>query len=417
VAIIGLGYVGLPLAIEFAKKRSVIGYDINEERIVQLKAGVDSTNETEKDGLITAEKLLLTSDPSKLIDVNIYIVTVPTPVDHLNKPDLTYLLLASQTVGEFLKKDDIVVYESTVYPGCTEEQCVPILEKISGLKYNQDFFCGYSPERVNPGDKDHRISNIMKITSGSTPQTAEIVDGLYAEIVSAGTHRTSSIKIAEAAKVIENTQRDLNISLINELAIIFRELNIDTEEVLNAAGTKWNFLPFKPGLVGGHCIGVDPYYLTYKAQQIGYEPQVILAGRRMNDSMGGFVAAQLIEELVKHQIEIVGANILIMGFSFKENCPDVRNTRVITVIEDLSDRGCSIDVFDPCVNSLEVYKEYGINLIDETSLRVYDALILAVAHDEFRRLSSEEIQKLLKPVNVIYDLKHILPRELVTIRL
>jgi UDP-N-acetyl-D-galactosamine dehydrogenase len=417
VAIIGLGYVGLPLAIEFAKKRSVIGYDINEERIVQLKAGVDSTNETERDGLITAEKLVLTSDPSKLIDANIYIVTVPTPVDHLNKPDLTYLFLASETVGKFLKKDDIVVYESTVYPGCTEEQCVPILEKISGLKYNQDFFCGYSPERVNPGDKDHRISNIMKITSGSTSQTADIVDGLYAEIVSAGTHRASSIKIAEAAKVIENTQRDLNISLVNELAIIFRELNIDTEEVLNAAGTKWNFLPFKPGLVGGHCIGVDPYYLTYKAQQIGYEPQVILAGRRMNDSMGGFVAAQLIEELVKHQIEIVGANILIMGFSFKENCPDVRNTRVITVIEDLSDRGCSIDVFDPCVNRLEVYKEYGINLIDETSLRVYDALILAVAHDEFRRLNAEEIQKLLKPANVVYDLKHILPRELVTIRL
>ncbi len=411
LAIIGLGYVGLPLAVEFGKKRSVVGFDINEQRIKELKSGHDYTLETSSEELASAKFLSYTADINSLKECNCFIVTVPTPIDEYKRPDLNPLVRASETIGKVLKPNDIVIYESTVYPGATEEDCVPILEKHSGLKYNKKggFFCGYSPERINPGDKEHRITNIKKVTSGSTPEIAQVVDALYKEIIIAGTHPAQSIKVAEAAKVIENTQRDLNIALINELSIIFNKMGIDTEQVLQAAGSKWNFLPFRPGLVGGHCIGVDPYYLTHKAQAIGYHPEIILAGRRLNDGMGAYVASQLIKAMSKKDINPAGAKILLMGFTFKENCPDLRNTRVIDIVTELNDYNCKIDVYDPWADRKEALSEYGIELIEKPQNSSYDAVIIAVAHKQFKDMGAEEIKKLTKTSSVIYDLKYILP--------
>ena len=408
LAIIGLGYVGLPLAVEFGKKRSVIGFDINQKRIDELKAGTDSTLETTEEELRDAKLLTYTTNPDDLKSANCLIVTVPTPIDSFKRPDLTPLIKASETVGAVLKKGDIVIYESTVYPGATEEDCVPVLEKKSGLKFNQDFFCGYSPERINPGDKDHRVTTIKKVTSGSTAEIADIVDSLYNEIIIAGTHKAESIKVAEAAKVIENTQRDLNIALINELAIIFNKMGIDTQAVLEAAGSKWNFLPFRPGLVGGHCIGVDPYYLTHKAQALGYTPEIILAGRRMNDGMGAYVVSQLIKAMVKKQIQVEGSKILVMGLAFKENCPDLRNTRVVDIIAELHDYNCEVDVFDPWISPQEAQREYDIEPIEEPGNRAYDAIILAVGHRQFRNMGALSIRALGKPGAVLYDIKHVL---------
>jgi UDP-N-acetyl-D-galactosamine dehydrogenase len=409
LAIIGLGYVGLPLAIEFGKKIEVIAFDINSKRIEDLKKGLDSTLETNSDELLAASFLTFTTESKDLVDCNCFIVTVPTPIDDYNRPDLTPLIMASSAIGKILKKGDIVIYESTVYPGATEEECVPILEKYSSLKYNRDFFCGYSPERINPGDKEHRVTTIKKVTSGSTPEVADIVDELYKMIVSAGTHKAESIRVAEAAKVIENTQRDLNIALINELAIIFNKLGIDTEAVLNAAGSKWNFLPFRPGLVGGHCIGVDPYYLTHKAQAIGYHPEIILAGRRLNDGMGAYVVSQLIKAITKRRIHVDGAKVLVFGLAFKENCPDIRNTRVVDIVNELKEYNCVVDVCDPWVAPQEAQSEYGISLIDRIQLlpETYDAIILAVAHSEFKKMGIKEIRRLGKDVHVIFDLKYI----------
>lgn len=412
IAIIGLGYVGLPLAVEFGKKRPVVGFDINKKRIAELKAGNDFTRETTSEELQAAKQLTYTTNLDDLRACNCYIVTVPTPIDEYKRPNLTPLLSASATVGKVLKKGDIVIYESTVYPGCTEEECVPVLEKQSGLKFNKDFFCGYSPERINPGDKEHRLPNIKKVTSGSTPEVANLIDELYNGIITAGTHKAESIKVAEAAKVIENTQRDLNIALINELAIIFNKMGIDTEAVLKAAGSKWNFLSFRPGLVGGHCIGVDPYYLTHKAQAIGYHPEVILAGRRLNDNMGAYVVAQLIKDMIKKRIHVDGAQILVMGLTFKENCPDLRNTRVVDIIKELKDYNCKVDVYDPWVNTEEAQHEYGITPItDNCSLPTdsYDAVILAVAHQQFKDMGAAAIRALGKPNAVLYDLKYLLP--------
>jgi UDP-N-acetyl-D-glucosamine/UDP-N-acetyl-D-galactosamine dehydrogenase len=417
VAIIGLGYVGLPLAVEFGKKRPVIGFDINAKRIDELKAGVDSTLETTADELREAQHLRFTTNPDDLKDANCYIVTVPTPIDAFKRPDLTPLTKASETIGKVLKPGDIVIYESTVYPGATEEDCAPILEKHSGLQFNQGFYLGYSPERINPGDKEHRVTTIKKVTSGSTPEIADLIDALYNEIITAGTHKAESIRVAEAAKVIENTQRDLNIALINELAIIFNKMEIDTEAVLKAAGSKWNFLPFRPGLVGGHCIGVDPYYLTHKAQAIGYNPEIILAGRRMNDGMGAYVAAQLIKAMIKKSVQIEGARVLIMGLSFKENCPDLRNTRVVDVIRELADYNLQIDVFDPWVNPAEAEHEYGIQPIKTPEQVAYDGLVIAVAHDQFKALGAEGIRAFSKPSSVVYDLKYVLPADAVELRL
>jgi UDP-N-acetyl-D-galactosamine dehydrogenase len=408
LAIVGLGYVGLPLAVEFGRKRSVVGFDINQRRIDQLKAGNDHTLETTSEELASVQHLSFTTQIDDLRACNCYIVTVPTPIDEYKRPDLIPLIKASETVGKVLKKGDIVIYESTVYPGCTEEDCVPVLEKHSGLKLNQDFFCGYSPERINPGDKEHRITTIKKVTSGSTPEIADLVDALYNQIITVGTHKAESIKVAEAAKVIENTQRDLNIALINELAIIFNKMGIDTEAVLKAAGSKWNFLPFRPGLVGGHCIGVDPYYLTHKAQSIGYHPEVILAGRRLNDSMGTYVVAQLIKLMIKKRIPLESANVLIMGLAFKENCPDLRNTRVVDIVSELGDYICNVDIFDPWVNVEEARYEYGLNLINEPTPGAYDAIIIAVAHIDFKCLGAEAIRSLGKSNSVIYDLKYVL---------
>src|SRR5690554_1892000 len=407
LAVIGLGYVGLPLAVEFGKKRSVIGFDINQSRIDALREGHDSTLEVEDDELRAATHLSFTADAADLEAANVYIVTVPTPIDEHKRPDLTPLCKASETIGRTLKKGDIVIYESTVYPGATEEECVPVLERVSGLKFNEDFFAGYSPERINPGDKEHRVTNIKKVTAGSTPEIAEIIDALYQEIIKAGTHKASSIKVAEAAKVIENTQRDLNIALINELAIIFNRLRIDTEEVLEAAGTKWNFLPFRPGLVGGHCIGVDPYYLTHKAEQAGYHPQVILAGRRINDGMGTYVAGQLIKQMIKKRIHVEGARVLIMGLTFKENCPDIRNTKVIDIVRELSDYNILVDVYDPHVNKGEAFSEYGIRPVDTPEAEAYDGIILSVAHTEFSDLGAKGVSFWGKPGCVLYDLKHV----------
>ncbi|HEY9135948.1 MAG TPA: Vi polysaccharide biosynthesis UDP-N-acetylglucosamine C-6 dehydrogenase TviB [Pseudomonadales bacterium] len=407
LAVIGLGYVGLPLAVEFSKKYKTIGFDINVSRIEALKSGVDSTLEVSKEELELASQLQFSADISDLESCNVYIITVPTPIDEHRQPLLKPLLMASETIGQVLSKGDVVIYESTVYPGATEEVCVPVLEKISGLNFNSDFFVGYSPERINPGDKEHRLPNILKITSGSTPETADLVDKLYGSIITAGTHKVSAIKVAEAAKVIENTQRDLNIALINELALIFEKLDIDTEEVLIAAGTKWNFLNFRPGLVGGHCIGVDPYYLTHKAQAIGYNPEVILAGRRINDGMGKFVADTVIKMMIKRQIHIKGSSILIMGLTFKENCPDIRNTRVVDIIAELLDFEADVEVYDPWVDHTATL-QYGLKLIEEPKKAQYDAIILTVGHHQFKAMGAEAIRAFGKDNHVLYDVKYIL---------
>ena len=417
IGIIGMGYVGLPLAVEFGKKYSIIGFDININRIKELKSGKDSTLEVEPEELKTTTKLKYTSELNQIAECDIYIITVPTPVDEFKQPDLRPLKSASQSVGKVLSKGNIVIYESTVYPGATEEICVPILEKESGLKFNQDFFAGYSPERINPGDKEHRVTTIKKVTSGSTPESADIVDQLYKSIITAGTHKASSIKVAEAAKVIENTQRDVNIALINELALIFNRLGIDTQAVLEAAGTKWNFLPFRPGLVGGHCIGVDPYYLTHKAQAIGYQPEVILAGRRINDGMGKYVANQVVKLMVQRGIPVANSNILIMGLTFKENCPDLRNTRVVDIIDELNSYNAKVDVYDPWVDHNEAKSEYGIDIIDNLDTTKYDAIILAVAHKQFAEMGIELIRKNAKNEHVLYDIKHLLPKNSVDGRL
>jgi len=408
ISVIGLGYVGLPLAVEFGKIRDVVGFDINNERIKELNRGIDSTLEVNNDELKNAKKLSFTNKLDNISDCNVYIVTVPTPIDSNKLPELNPLIKASKSIGKILKRDDIVIYESTVYPGATEEECVPILEKISGLVFNKDFFVGYSPERINPGDKEHRLTNIVKVTSGSTPQVADFIDNLYSSIIAAGTHKAPSIRVAEAAKVIENTQRDLNIALINELSVIFNKMNIDTEDVLKAAGTKWNFLNFRPGLVGGHCIGVDPYYLTYKAQQIGHSPEIILAGRKQNDLMGSYVAQQFIKLLSSKNIPIKKANVLVMGLSFKENCPDLRNTKVVDVIFNLESYGINVDVWDTWVDPVEAKKEFNIELISDPKPQSYDGIVLAVAHDEFINLGSDKIRELGAPKHVIYDLKYVL---------
>lgn len=409
LAVIGLGYVGLPLAVEFGKQRDVIGFDVNDARIAELSAGQDHTLEVAPEDLAEARHLTFTADQEALKAARIFIVTVPTPIDASKRPDLTPLLRASETVGAALKKGDIVIYESTVYPGATEEDCVPVLERVSGLRFNEDFFCGYSPERINPGDKAHRLTTITKVTSGSTPEVAETVDALYASIVTAGTYRAESIRVAEAAKVIENTQRDLNIALINELAIIFNRMGIDTEAVLKAAGTKWNFLPFRPGLVGGHCIGVDPYYLTYKAEAAGYHPQVILAGRRINDGMGAYVAGQLVKAMIARDIKVKGARVLVLGLTFKENCPDLRNTKVVDVISELRDYGIEVDVHDPWVDTGEARAEYGLELIETPETGAYDGVLLAVAHNKFRDMGAAGLRAFGKPGHVLSDLKNVLP--------
>ena len=417
IAIIGLGYVGLPLAVEFAKKRKVIGYDISEIRINELKNGIDNTLETSSLELKNATHLSFTNNLEDLNECEIYIITVPTPVNKNKKPDLSPLKKASKSIGSILQKGNLVIYESTVYPGATEEVCVPILEEKSGLIFNKGFYCGYSPERINPGDKEHRITNIKKVTSGSTPEIAKIVDELYQEIITEGTHMAKSIKVAEAAKVIENTQRDVNIALINELSLIFNELDIDTESVLEAAGTKWNFLPFKPGLVGGHCIGVDPYYLTHKALEVGYNPEIILAGRKINDKMGFFIAHQVSNLMTKKGINLNNSNILIMGLAFKENCPDIRNTKVVDLINVFEDLKCNVDIYDPWVNQDVALNEYEINLIKEPIKGRYDAIVLAVAHDIFKEFTSNQINSFGKDIHVIYDIKYLLSSENVDGRL
>ena len=417
LAIIGLGYVGLPLALEFAKKRSVIGFDINNKRIRELESGIDKNLETKKKELKKNKRLFFTSNIQDLKSSNCYIITVPTPIDKFKKPDLKPLFDATKIICKFIKKGDLVIYESTVYPGCVEEQCVPLIEKLSRLKFNKDFFCGYSPERMNPGDKKHTVSNIKKITSGSTPKIRDLVDNLYNEIVKVGTHKASSIKVAEAAKVIENTQRDLNIALINELSIIFSKMNIDTQAVLDAASSKWNFLPFKPGLVGGHCIGVDPYYLTYKAKNIGYKPKIILAGRKLNDSMGNYVAFELIKKMKKKLIQVKDAKILIMGLTFKENCSDIRNSGVLNVVRELKKFGCNLELHDPWVDPEEIKKKLDVYPISLLSKNTYDAVIIAVAHDQFKALKINEIYKLCKKNHIIYDLKHLFDKSEVDLRL
>ncbi|MGF2735318.1 Vi polysaccharide biosynthesis UDP-N-acetylglucosamine C-6 dehydrogenase TviB [Marinobacter sp. DUT-1] len=409
IAVIGLGYVGLPLAAAFGEKRKVIGFDINPKRIAELKDGVDFTREVSREELAAAKGLSFTDQLDDIADCQIFIVTVPTPIDEYKSPDLTPLIKSSESVGKVLKRGDIVIYESTVFPGATEEVCVPVLEKVSGLRFNQDFFAGYSPERINPGDKEHRVTSIMKVTSGSTPEIADEVDALYADVITAGTHKASSIKVAEAAKVIENTQRDLNIALMNELSMIFARMKIDTHEVLAAAGTKWNFLPFKPGLVGGHCIGVDPYYLTHKAQAIGYHPEIILAGRRVNDNMGPYAAAELVKAMIKKGLTIADSKVLVMGLTFKENCPDLRNTRVIDVIRELEDFGCKVDVTDCWADNEEARHEYGISLIEKPAQSEYDAVFLAVPHREYAEKASSELRQYMKGDGVLFDLKGVLP--------
>lgn len=417
LAVIGLGYVGLPLAVEFGKKRETIGFDINEKRIKELQGGQDHTLEVDSEELAEAKHLSFTHNVDELAKANTYIVTVPTPIDQYKQPDLTPLIKASQTIGKVLKKGDIVIYESTVYPGATEDVCVPELEKVSGLTFNKDFFAGYSPERINPGDKEHRVSSIKKVTSGSTPEIADLVDRVYGEIITAGTHKATSIKVAEAAKVIENTQRDVNIALMNELALIFNKLDIDTQAVLDAAGTKWNFLPFRPGLVGGHCIGVDPYYLTHKAQSIGYHPEIILAGRRLNDSMATYVGAQLVKTMTKEKIQVEDSRVLLMGLTFKENCPDLRNTKVVDIISELDEYNIKVDVYDPWVSVEEAEHEYGITPIAEPVEGTYDAIIIAVAHKQFIKLGVENIRRFGKNKHVLYDLKYIFDASEADIRL
>ncbi|MET0106800.1 MAG: Vi polysaccharide biosynthesis UDP-N-acetylglucosamine C-6 dehydrogenase TviB [Sedimenticola sp.] len=409
IGIIGLGYVGLPLAVEFGKKLPTIGYDINSKRIEELRKGEDSTLEVESEELAAADKLSCTDQLQELADCNFYIVTVPTPIDANKRPDLTPLEKSSEAISTILSPGDIVIYESTVYPGATEEVCVPILEKGSGLVFNKDFFAGYSPERINPGDKEHRVSTILKVTSGSTPEVAEKVDQLYRQVITAGTHLASSIRVAEAAKVIENTQRDVNIALINELSMIFNRLGIDTLEVLEAAGTKWNFLPFRPGLVGGHCIGVDPYYLTHKAQEIGFHPAMVLAGRRTNDGMGAYITSQIVKEMIKRNIPVGGGRVLILGLTFKENCPDLRNTRIVDIIEEFNSYNADVDVYDPWVNPQEAEEEYGITPIEKPQPGTYDAVVMAVAHREFVEMGSEAIRALGKEGAVLYDVKSLFP--------
>jgi len=417
LAIIGLGYVGLPLAVEFGKQRPVIGFDINQSRINALREGHDSTLEVSDQELKQACLLSYSADTADLEAANVYIVTVPTPIDEHKQPDLTPLRKASETIGKTLKRGDIVIYESTVYPGATEEECIPVLERVSGLVFNQDFFAGYSPERINPGDKEHRVTTIKKVTSGSTPEVADLVDALYNQIITAGTHKATSIKVAEAAKVIENTQRDLNIALINELAVIFNKMGIDTEAVLKAAGTKWNFLPFRPGLVGGHCIGVDPYYLTHKAQAIGYHPEIILAGRRLNDSMGAYVVSQLVKCMMKKRIHVDGAKVLIMGLTFKENCPDLRNTKVVDIVKELGEYNIEVDVYDPWVSAAEAQHEYGITPVKEPAVESYDGVVIAVGHNQFKEFGVEKIRRFGKTEHVLYDLKYLLPAEESDLRL
>ncbi|WP_419224963.1 Vi polysaccharide biosynthesis UDP-N-acetylglucosamine C-6 dehydrogenase TviB [Acinetobacter sp. A2] len=417
IAIIGLGYVGLPLAVEFGKQLPVVGFDIQQKRIQELQSGQDHTLEVSPEELKQSTHLTYTANLEDLKDCNFFIVTVPTPIDEYKQPDLTPLVKASQSIGKVLKDGDIVVYESTVYPGATEEVCIPELEKVSGLKFNQDFFAGYSPERINPGDKLHRVTNILKITSGSTPEVADFVDQVYNLIIEAGTHKATSIKVAEAAKVIENTQRDVNIALINELALIFNKLGIDTEAVLEAAGTKWNFLPFRPGLVGGHCIGVDPYYLTHKAQAIGYHPEIILAGRRLNDGMGAYVVTQLVKGMLKKRIQVEDAKVLILGLSFKENCPDIRNTRIIDIVNELKEYHVNVDVYDPWVDCAEAEHEYGIQPVSTLTDHSYDAIILAVAHHQFKEMGVEKIRALGKAEYVLYDLKYVLAQSESDLRL
>jgi len=430
LAIIGLGYVGLPLALEFGRARTVVGFDINQVRVDELKSGWDRTLEADSDDLVSAKFLSFTMDVEDLRACNCFIVTVPTPIDKQKQPDLTPLIRASETIGQVLKAGDIVIYESTVYPGATEEKCVPVLERISGLTYidssidqakielrKSGFYCGYSPERINPGDKEHRIGTIKKITSGSTSEVADVIDELYNEIITVGTHKAPSIKVAEAAKVIENTQRDINIALINELALIFNKMGIDTEAVLKAAESKWNFISFRPGLVGGHCIGVDPYYLTHKAEAVGYHPEMILAGRRLNDSMGSYVANQLIKFMLKRRIQIDGSRILVMGLSFKENCPDLRNTKVIDIVSELKEYDCMVDVYDPWVSSADSEREYGITPIPIPTKGIYDGIILAVAHNQFKEMSPMAIRAFGKNTHVLYDLKYIFSADATDLRL
>jgi UDP-N-acetyl-D-galactosamine dehydrogenase len=411
IGIIGLGYVGLPLAVEFSKKYPVVGFDIKQARIDELRAGKDSTRETEPAELAAANQLSFIADPEQLKFCNVFIITVPTPVDKASRPDLTPLIKASKIVAKVMSKGTVVIYESTVYPGATEEVCVPLLERYSGLSFNRDFFVGYSPERINPGDKLHRLPAIKKVTSGSTPEVADFVDDLYSSIITAGTHRASSIKVAEASKVIENTQRDLNIALMNELALIFHRIGIDTLEVLEAAGSKWNFLPFRPGLVGGHCIGVDPYYLTHKAQEIGYHPEVILAGRRINDSMAGYVADEVIKMMTRRKMQIVDSKIIVLGLTFKESCPDLRNTKVIDIVRGLTGYHAQVDVYDPWINVAEAQQEYGIMpLTKMPECGIYDAIVVAVSHPEFIRMGATGIHALGKPTHLLYDVKSILAK-------
>jgi UDP-N-acetyl-D-galactosamine dehydrogenase len=412
LAVIGLGYVGLPLAVEFGKKFPTIGYDVNELRVDELNAGFDSTLETTEDELASAKQLICTGDASQLVNCNIYIVAVPTPIDKSKTPDLSIIISATHLVAKNIKKNDVVIYESTMYPGATEEVCVPILEQVSGLRFNVDFYCGYSPERINPGDKTRRLTNILKVTSGSTPAIATMVDELYQSIITAGTHKASSIKVAEAAKVIENTQRDINIALVNELALIFNRVGIDTEEVLEAAGTKWNFLPFRPGLVGGHCIGVDPYYLVHKAETLGYHPQLVSAGRRINDNMGHFVVSEVVKLMASKKVNIVDSKILMLGLTFKENCPDLRNTRIVEMIDELTKTyNAKVDVFDPWVDKQEAQAVYNLNLIDQPAAGQYDAMIVAVSHDQFKELGIEGVRALGKNNHVLYDIKYLFPSD------
>jgi len=417
IGVVGLGYVGLPLAVEFGKQYPTVGLDLKADRIRELLAGNDSTLEVTPGELAEAKQLHFTRDPGELAACNVFIVTVPTPIDRYNRPDLSYLEGASETVGRLLKAGDVVIYESTVFPGATEEVCVPVLEAVSGLEFNKDFYAGYSPERINPGDKEHRVTTILKVTSGSTPEVADFVDALYKSVIDAGTHRASSIRVAEAAKVIENTQRDLNIALINELALIFNRMGIDTQQVLEAAGTKWNFLPFRPGLVGGHCIGVDPYYLTHKAQEIGYHPEIILSGRRINDGMGGHVAEHVVKLMVKSSIQVSGSSILILGLTFKENCPDLRNSHVVDVIRELQGYNARVDIYDPWVDADEARQEYGVELVHEPLNGGYDAVVIAVAHDQFRTLGAEGLRAFCKPGGILYDVKYLLPADAVDGRL
>jgi UDP-N-acetyl-D-galactosamine dehydrogenase len=417
IGVIGLGYVGLPLAVEFGKKYPTLGFDINQVRVNQLLSGHDSTLEVSDEELKDTPLMSYSFSVDDLKNCNVYIVTVPTPIDEHKQPDLTPLVKASAMLGKVVSKDDIIIYESTVYPGATEETCLPEVERVSGLTFNKDFFAGYSPERINPGDKEHRVTNILKVTSGSTPEIAEIVDQIYKSVITAGTHKASSIKVAEAAKVIENTQRDVNIALINELSIIFNKLGIDTLEVLEAAGTKWNFLPFRPGLVGGHCIGVDPYYLTHKAQSVGYHPEMILAGRRLNDGMGQYVVSELVKKMLSKRIHVDGAKVLVMGLTFKENCPDLRNTKVVDIVSELKEYKINVDVVEPWCSSEESEHEYGLSLVEDVKANTYDAIILAVGHNEFKVLGSENIRAYGKENHVLYDLKYILDKESVDMRL